>query len=241
LLAALNHAFRKGRVASDLAWRRVERFKGVDASRNRYLTIAEAQRLVNACDADFRLLVQGALQTGARFGQLAKLRVDDFHKASGTLQLRTRKGDGTERAYWVTLTDEGVEFFRRVGAGRAGGELMFRNMGRVRRLVERSPKSALVKDSGDWRDSEQARPMAEACKRARISPPIGFHGLRHTWASLAVMNGTPLLVVAKNLGHSDTRMVERHYGHLAESYVKQAIAAGAPRFGIDATNVRALD
>ena len=46
------------------------------------------------------------------------------------------------------------------------------------------------------------------------------------------MNGTPLMVVAKNLGHSDTRMVEKHYGHLAPSYVADAIRAGAPRFGI---------
>ena len=31
------------------------------------------------------------------------------------------------------------------------------------------------------------------------------------------MNGVPLLVVARNLGHSDTRMVEKHYGHLARA------------------------
>ena len=40
------------------------------------------------------------------------------------------------------------------------------------------------------------------------------------------MNGVPLIVVAKNLGHSDTRMVEKHYGHLAPSYVAVAIRAG---------------
>ena len=44
------------------------------------------------------------------------------------------------------------------------------------------------------------------------------------WASHAVMNGVPLIVVAKNLGHSDTRMVERHYGHLAPS----SMAVGSP-------------
>jgi hypothetical protein len=38
-------------------------------------------------------------------------------------------------------------------------------------------------------------------------------------------------VVAKNLGHADTRMVERHYGHLAPSYIADAIRAGAPKFG----------
>ncbi len=46
------------------------------------------------------------------------------------------------------------------------------------------------------------------------------------------MNGVPLLVIAKNLGHSDTRMVEKHYGHLAESYNTEVIRAGAPRYGV---------
>ena len=41
------------------------------------------------------------------------------------------------------------------------------------------------------------------------------------------------MVVARNLGHSDTRMIEKHYGHLAQSYVNQAIRAGAPRFGLE--------
>jgi integrase len=82
--------------------------------------------------------------------------------------------------------------------------------------------------------------MADACERAKIKPPISFHGLRHTYASHAVMNGAPLLVVAKNLGHSDTRMVERHYGHLAPSYVADAIRKAAPRFGFKPGNVARL-
>jgi integrase len=82
-----------------------------------------------------------------------------------------------------------------------------------------------LKDGSAWRKSHQLRPIAKACRRAKIDPPINFHALRHTWASLATMNGFPLLngfpplIVAKNLGHSDTRMVERHYGHLAPSYI----------------------
>ena len=73
--------------------------------------------------------------------------------------------------------------------------------------------------------------MADAVARAKIKPAISFHGLRHTWATLAVMNGVPLMVVARNLGHADTRMVERHYGHLREDYVTDEIRKGAPRFG----------
>ena len=46
------------------------------------------------------------------------------------------------------------------------------------------------------------------------------------------MAGAPLMVVARNLGHADTRMVERHYGHLAPSYIADAIRAAAPKFGI---------
>jgi integrase len=74
--------------------------------------------------------------------------------------------------------------------------------------------------------------MKAACERAKIDPPIGFHGLRHSWASLSVMNGAELMVVAKNLGHSDTRMVEKHYGHLADGYVKRRIRETAPSFGM---------
>jgi len=56
------------------------------------------------------------------------------------------------------------------------------------------------------------------------------------------LNGVPLMVVAKNLGHTDTRMVEKHYGHLAAGYVADAIRADAPKFGIkpEKTNVKAL-
>ena len=46
------------------------------------------------------------------------------------------------------------------------------------------------------------------------------------------------MVVAKNLGHSDTRMVERHYGHLAPSYVAESVRKHAPKFGkVTASNV----
>ena len=39
------------------------------------------------------------------------------------------------------------------------------------------------------------------------------------------MNGADLLVAARLLGHSDTRMVERHYGHLRPPYVDDAVRA----------------
>jgi integrase len=221
LKAALNRAWRAGKVPSDDAWRRVKPFEGVDTARVRYLTTAEAKRLINAADPDFRNLVQAALLTGARYGELAQLQVCDFNRDSGTLAIRRSK---TGRARHIVLTkDEGAQFFAALCAGRARHEVLLRKA-----------------DGELWRKSNQAVPMASACKRAQIVPRIGFHGLRHTYASLSVMNGTPSLVVAKNLGHSDTRMVEKHYGHFAPSYVTEAIQKGAPRFGIDAAKVTAI-
>jgi integrase len=78
LKAALNRAWREGKVRSDDAWRRVEPFEEADAARVRYLTVAEAKRLLNACDPDFRTMAQAALVTGARYGELAALRVAEF-------------------------------------------------------------------------------------------------------------------------------------------------------------------
>jgi integrase len=75
--------------------------------------------------------------------------------------------------------------------------------------------------------------MADACKNGQITPPAGFHALRHTYASLTIMAGGPLMVVAKNLGHVDTRMVEKHYGHMSNAYVADAIRASAPRFDVE--------
>jgi integrase len=156
---------------------------------------------------------------------LAALTTEDFNARGGTLRLSSRKGDGSEKIHHAVLTAEGVAFFERLCAGRARDAAIF-------------PKG----EGSAWDKSHQARPMREACERAKIKPAIGFHGLRHTWASHAVMNGVPLLVVAKNLGHSDTRMVERHYGHLAPSYIADAIRSGAPRFGSAAPdNVTSLD
>jgi hypothetical protein len=89
LRAALNRAWKGGRVSSRDAWERIDPFKGVTAARMRYLDIAEAKRLINACDPEFRALVHAALQTGCRYGELACLTVEDFRRDSATLAIRT--------------------------------------------------------------------------------------------------------------------------------------------------------
>jgi integrase len=224
LRAALNYAFIEGKADNDSAWRRVKPFGSVERSRVAYLTVAESKRLLNACPPDFRQLVRAALETGARVSQLRELVVRDFDSDSKTVQLRTRKGNGEVKTYRCVLTDDGAALFADLCAGRAAGEPILRKA-----------------DGRAWGESHQVRAMTAACAHAKIGAAVSFHSLRHTWASLAAMNGTPLLVIAQNLGHTDVRMVEKHYGHLAPSYVADAIRAGAPRFGMHKPgNVRPL-
>jgi integrase len=212
LKAALTNAFREGLIASDQAWRRVKLFENVTAARVRYLTVAEARRLIHTCDPDFRNMVTAALQTGARYSELARLHVHDFNPDSGTISILKSKSG---QARHVALTEEGAAFFVELCAGRPGAAVLLRRA-----------------NGKPWGASNQIAPMAAACRRAGISPAVGFHALRHSYASHSVMGGAPLVVVAAALGHADTRMVSRHYGHMAQSYVADAIRAAAPRFGL---------
>jgi integrase len=212
LKSALGFAFREGHVASDIEWRRVKPFEGVNAARIRYLTIAEARRLINACSGAFRRLVQGALATGMRYGELGQVKVGDFNPENGSLLVHRSKS-GKPRH--VVLNSEGVALFTSWCAGRPGDALIF------------------LTDAGrPWTPSLQDPLMRAACQHADILG-ASFHTLRHTYASLSIMAGVPLLVVARNLGHVDTRMCELHYGHLAPSFETEAIRAGAPAFGFE--------
>ena len=50
---------------------------------------------------------------------------------------------------------------------------------------------------------------------------VRLHDLRHTVASHAVMNGVPVPVVSRLLGHSNVRMTLR-YAHLGDRDIERA-------------------
>src|SRR5690606_38118194 len=99
----------------------------------------------------------------------------------------------------VPLTDGGRDLFERL-------------------CRDRSPASPLLtRDGQPWKPATYHRGFADALKAAELEN-ITLHELRHSYASTMVRAGAPLMVVAQALGHADTRMVEKHYAHLAPSY-----------------------
>jgi integrase len=212
LKAALNRAFHADRVSSDTAWRKVKPFKKVDEAVVRYLNAAEARRLVQACPEDFGKLVQGALLTGCRYSELARLKAGNFNGDSGTLAIRLAKG----KIRHVVLTDEGRRSFTQWTENLSPTDHVF-----------------LRADNNRWGASHQKRPLDDASERAKIEPAVTFHILRHTHGSHLAMAGVPMGVIAAQLGHADTRMTEKHYAHLAPSYIAKTIRANFPVLNLE--------
>lgn len=211
LKAALNLAYRNGKVGGDDAWRRVTPFPKVDAPRTQYLSPSEALRLVNASEAHFRPLVQAALLTGARWSELCRMRGRHVDLTAGVILIPESKS-GSPR--YVHLTDEGIALFRSLASSLQRDDLVFK-----------------TQHGRPFGASHQVRPMREACKNANISH-VGFHILRHTYGSRLAMAGVPMAVIAEALGHADERITRKHYAHLSPSYVRDAIRAGLGSMGV---------
>jgi hypothetical protein len=125
------------------------------------LTTDEARRLLNACGEAFREIVEAALLTGARYGELAAMTASDFNPDSGTVHIRTSKAGKTRH---VVLNDEGRALFECLTTGRAGDHRIFTKA-----------------DGTTWGKSHQHRPLKAACERAKIgrlstSIRCGIHG-----------------------------------------------------------------
>lgn len=203
LKAMLNKAAEDGKVSPGGPWTRIKAFKRVDEARLRYLTGAEASRLVNACPKDLRQLVRGALLTGARFGELVALRVVDMDAKTGRIYIAESKSG---RPRHVPLNAEGLALFRSLATGKTGDAPLFEKA-----------------DGTAWGKNHHVRPLAVACTAAKVKPSVRFHELRHAYASNLATAGVPLFTIAKLLGHSDTRVTERHYAHLADKTLADAV------------------
>ena len=210
LRAALNHAKAQKHILTDTAWVDIKPFKRVDVPKVRFLSMVEVNAVVAACSPDFQSLLKAALLTGCRCGELTAMLVSEFNEQDGTLYVaRSKNGE----ARYVDLNHAGVQFFAALVAGRKPTEKLF-----------------LRANGNPWKESEQKRPMDAACEAAAVEG-VTFHILRHTYASHALMAGMTIEVLAQQLGHKDTRITLRHYGHLCPTFKAESVRRNAPSFG----------
>jgi integrase len=180
----------------------------------RYLDAGECRRLLAASaqdDATYNALVIVALNTGMRIGELLAL---DWK----AVDLRGRKV-AVLKSYC-----------------RASGKLKAPKNGK-RRDVFLNPQAAAALVALKHRDgfvfdcsySAAYDAMERISKRANLAE-VGWHTLRHTFASLLVLEGVPLFTVSRLLGHSSIRITER-YAHLNDEKNKDAVACLAVAMG----------
>ena len=172
----------------------------------RFLSREEIRRLREELD---RCAPPSASPSRRRQADIVRLLLATGCRRNEIVRLQWREVDGAV----LDLTD-----------GKTGPRKVFLNA-QARAVVERQPRteSPYVFPSA----SDPARPADdclklwyEARKRAGLED-VRLHDLRHTFASHAVMQGVPLPVVARLLGHRNVRMTLR-YAHVADRDVKAA-------------------
>ena len=172
-----------------------------------------------------------------RRGEPAGLRWDDVDLEHGRLRLRNSrvKGDGD-------VTEQGLNL-----KGKRGRQI---TVDPVTAAALRAHRKAQLEErmawGGAWQDSgrvfvhEDGSPfhpdsitkmLKNRCKVAGL-PWIGVHGLRHTWASLALEAGVHPKVVQERLGHSSIAVTLDIYSHTTPGMDEDAAAlVAAPQPG----------
>lgn len=174
--------------------------------RTRFLNEDEIQRLMTACrESESAILfpvVILAISTGARRGEILKMRWEDVDLKAGRVSLQKTKNKETRAVYLSGVALDVVKNLHK--EKQANQVLLFPSK-------NRKEKPAEIKTA--W---------YTAVKNAKLVD-FHFHDLRHTCASYLAMNGASLAELAEVLGHKTLQMVKR-YAHLSESHTANVVA-----------------
>jgi integrase len=168
--------------------------------RLRFLTHDEIEALIPACTSHLKPIVETALHTGMRRGEILSLKWEQIR--NGFIYLKETKSN---KARQIPINDQVGQIFR---------ELRLKNQLKTQYVFCGPDGNRL---------QEVKRSFNSACRRAGIYD-FRFHDLRHTFASHLVMNGVGLKAVQELLGHADLKMTMR-YAHLSQAHLKDAVAA----------------
>lgn len=183
--------------------------KPINNARDRYVSAAEAKRLLAACDASLnpqlKHIVPLLLYTGARVSELlhAQWRHIDLDKRSWLIP--TSK---TGKARHVPLSQPAVAILKAVPR--------FKDCPYV--VPNPETKQPFVTIKRAW----------QTARKEAALPDLRIHDLRHSAASFMINAGIDLFAVGKVLGHADHKSTMR-YSHLAHDTLLAAVEAGAKK------------
>lgn len=180
----------------------------------RFLTESEVAHLAEVITPLYESTIYVAAYGGFRLGELLALRLDDVDWTRGFIRVDEGLTDvaghlefedpKTERAFrTVPMADLALDKLRHHIETRVGWN-------DPRALLFRGRQGALLRPNNFRR-----RHFDPAATRAGLSP-LTPHDLRHTAASFFIAEGANQWMLAEILGHRDTRMIDRVYGHLFE-------------------------
>jgi integrase len=173
-----------------------------------FLDFDEADRLIAAAEGEWRTMILVAMRTGMRMGELLGLRWVDVDLSAGRINVRQNYVKG------------------HVGSPKSGksreiplGDAVIEALDAHRH--ERGPLVFCGAEGNTLTAGLLAWPLQRALKRAGLRA-IGWHVLRHSFASHLAMRGVPLRVVQELLGHASiaTTMI---YAHLAPHVARDAV------------------
>ena len=192
------------------------------------LSPEQARAFLEAAQGDrFHALYVLALSTGMRQGELLALRWQDLDLEKGTAQVRGSLEQGTRAIAetktggsrrQVTLTRAAVEALRR--HRRAQAEERLRAVYWEDRGLVFSTDIGTPVDVGNL----VRRSFKPLLQRAGL-PPIRFHDLRHTAATLLLGHGVHPKMVADLLGHTRISTTLDLYSHVTPTMQREAVAA----------------
>ncbi|WP_373691542.1 tyrosine-type recombinase/integrase [Hyalangium versicolor] len=209
---------------------RVKLFGKLPKPKFDFLTFEEAERLIDAAEPEWRVLLLVALKTGLRQGELIGLQWADLDLSRGVLTVR--------RSIW-----RGVEGLPKGGRERTL-ELPQSAVDALKGHRHLRGRFVFCQDDGQpLTAGKMESPLRRTLKRAGIGREegrIGWHDLRHTYGSHLAMRGVPLKVIQELMGHATIEMTER-YAHLSPDTRREAVGVLdlplAPARNTDATRM----
>ena len=201
LKAMLNLAYKDGLVTSNRAWRAIDKFAKQDGARKDFLNSDQVKSLLDNSEGYFRDLLKAGILTGARYGELCKLRVSDLDKTNGLLNIPHGKTE--PRAFPLTHTTKA--FF-------------------VKMAKNKLPDAPLLTRNGKdaWGHGDQSKLMREAVKKAELPDTVVFYTLRHSFIADVIDKNMNVFDIAKITGTS-TDMIDKHYGKLFKDRVVEVL------------------